>query len=198
MKLSYIYLLMLPITLMGCGLVSEEDAGGQPEFNSPANKHFEQQVVSLIEQLTQGEQFDYQEKAIAFTTLVWMDTLTFESELRTTTLLGHQISSSLKTELVQRGGKIVEHKSAQAISMSKNASYYLTRKLDDLSQDIEVSYVLAGTMLESKGGVEINVEVVDVESHIVVSSARTFISNTYLPELNNAFIKEGKIYRGQL
>ena len=198
MKLSSVCLLILATTLMGCSSSSDEEATVQPVENLHADKHFDQKITDLIEQLTQGKQFNYQQKPIAFTTLVWMDTLTLKSEHRTTTLLGHQISSGLKTELVQQGGKVVEHKSAQAISMSNNASYFLTRKLDDLSQNIEVSYVLAGTMLEIKGGVEINVEVVDIESHIVVSSARTFISNKYLPELNNAFIKEGKIYRGQL
>ena len=198
MKLSTVCLLMLTITLMGCSSSSDQATTVQPVVTLHADKHFDQKISDLIKQLTLGDQFKYQQKPIAFTTLVWMDTLTLKSEHRSTTLLGHQISSGLKTELVQRGGKVVEHKSAQAISMSNNASYFLTRKLDDLSQNIEVSYVLAGTMLEIRGGVEVNVEVVDIESHIVVSSARTFIANKYLPELNNAFIKEGKIYRGQL
>ena len=43
-----------------------------------------------------------------------------------------------------------------------------------------------------------NVEVIDVDTHLVVSSARTIILNEYLPELNRIFLKEGKIYRGQL
>ena len=198
MKLSSICLLMLSTTVMSCGLLSDDVAPVQPKVTVQADKHFDQKLSELIEQLTQVEQFNYQQKPVAFTTLVWMDTLTLANAQRADTMLGHQVSSSLKTELVQRGGKVVEHKSAQAISMSKDASYYLTRNINELSQNIEVSYVLAGTMLEVKGGVEVNVEVIDVESHIVVSTARAFISNEYLPELNNAFLKEGKIYRGQL
>jgi len=198
MKLSSVCLLMLSTTVMSCGSISEEVTPVQPTVTVQADKHFDQKLSELIEQLTQVEQFNYQQKPVAFTTLVWMDTLTLANAQRADTMLGHQVSSSLKTELVQRGGKVVEHKSAQAISMSKDASYYLTRNINELSQNIEVSYVLAGTMLEVKGGVEVNVEVIDVESHIVVSTARAFISNEYLPELNNAFLKEGKIYRGQL
>jgi TolB-like protein len=189
---------MLSTTLMGCELLSEEVVTVKPVVTLQADEHFDHKLSGLIEQLTQIEQFDYQKKSVAFTTLVWMDTLTLKNDERAATMLGHQISSSLKTELVQRGGKVVEHKSAQAISISDNASYYLTRKLNELSQNIEVSYVLAGTMLEMKGGVAVNVEVIDVNSHIVVSSARTFISNEHLPELNRVFLKEGKIYRGQL
>ena len=198
MKLSSVCLLMLSTTLMGCGLLSEEVVTKQPVVTLQADKHFDHKLYDLIEQLTQGKQFNYQQETVAFTTLVWIDTLSLKNDQRADSLLGHQISSSLKTELVQRGGKVVEHKSAQAISMSNNASYYLTRKLSELSQNIEVSYVLAGTMLEMKGGVEINIEVIDVETHVVVSSARTFIANEYLPELNSVFLKEGKIYRGQL
>lgn len=198
MKLFSICLLLLPITLMGCGSVNEKDATTQPKATLQVDEHFNHKVSELVVQLTQNNQFNYQQKSVAITTLVGMDTLTFESEQRTSNMLGHHISSRLKTELVQLGGKVVEHKSAQAISMSDNASYYLTRNLDDLSKNIEVGYVLAGTMLEIKGGIDINVEVIDVDSHIVVSSARTFISNKYLPKLNNTFMKEGKIYRGQL
>ena len=198
MRLSSVCILMLSTTLMGCELLSEKVVTVQPAAILQADEHFDHKLSDLIEQLTQIEQFEYQNKPVAFTTLVWMDTLTLKNDRRAAILLGHQISSGLKTELVQRGGKVVEHKSAQAISMSDSASYYLTRKLDELSQNIEVSYVLAGTMLEMKGGVVINVEIIDVNSHIVVSSARTFISNEHLPELNSVFVKEGKIYRGQL
>ena len=198
MRLSSVCILMLSTTLMGCELLSEKVVTVQPAAILQADEHFDHKLSDLIEQLTQIEQFEYQNKPVAFTTLVWMDTLTLKNDRRAAILLGHQISSGLKTELVQRGGKVVEHKSAQAISMSDSASYYLTRKLDELSQNIEVSYVLAGTMLEMKGGVEVNVEVIDIESHIVVSSARTFISNEYLPELNSVSLKEGKIYREQL
>ncbi|MFT6248793.1 MAG: TolB-like protein [Cognaticolwellia sp.] len=198
MRLSSVCLLMLSTTLMGCELLNEKVVTVQTPASLQADEHFNHKLSDLIEQLTQGKQFDYQKKPVAFTTLVWMDTLTLKSDQRSATLLGHQISSSLKTELVQRGGKVVEHKSAQAISMSDNASYYLTRKLNELSQNIEVSYVLAGTLLEIKGGVAVNVEVIDIDSHIIVSSARTFISNENLPELNNVFLKEGKIYRKRL
>ncbi len=194
MKLSSICLLVLSLTLIGCTLMSETKA----IVTFQGDEGFEDRLSDLTEQLTKAEQFSYQEKPVAFTTLVWMDTLTYKNGQRATALLGHQISSSLKTELVQRGGQVVEHKSGQAISMSKHASYYLTRNLNDLSENIEVSYVLAGTMLEIKGGVEVNIEVIDTDSHLVVSSARTFIPNEYLPELNSVFMKEDKIYRGQL
>lgn len=198
MKFLSVYLLMLPITLIGCESLSEQETTDQSVGIMQDNKYFDDKSSDLIKQLVQVELFDFKNKPVAFTTLVWMNTLTLKNEQRTSSLLGHQISSSLKTELVQLGGKVVEHKSAQAISMSDNASYYLTRQLNALSKDIEVSYVLAGTMLDIKGGVEVNIEVIDVETHSVVSSARTFISNDYLPELNNVFMKEGKIYREQL
>ena len=163
-----------------------------------ANEYFDHKLSTLMEQLTQVEQFYYQQKPVAFTTLVWVDTLTLENAQGAGSLLSHQISANLRTELVQRGGKVVEHKSAQAIALSDNASYYLTRNLNDLTQDIDVKYVLAGTMLEVKGGIEVNIEVVDIDSHIVVSSARTFLLNEYLPESKRVTMKEGKIYRGQL
>lgn len=198
MKFLSVYILMLPIMLMGCESLNEQEVPVQAAENLQGDKYFNDKSSDLIKQLLQVEQFDYKSKPIAFTTIVWMDTLTLKSEKRSSSLLGHQISSSLKTELIQKGGNVVEHKSSQAISMSEDASYYLTRKIKDLSTDIEVSYVLAGTMLDIKGGVEVNIQVIDVESHSVVSSARTFISNDYLPELNNVVVKEGKIYRGQL
>lgn len=198
MKLSLVCLLILSITVVGCGTISEKEIVDETTAPLQADEYFEHKLSTLIEQLTRVEQFYYQQKPVAFTTLVWIETLTLQNNERAYTLLGHQISSSLKTALVQRGGKVVEYKSAQAISMADNASYYLTRRLNELSQDVETSYVLAGTMLEMKGGVEINIEVIEVNSHSVVSSARTFISNKYLPELNSTFLKEGKIYRRQL
>lgn len=198
MKFPLICLLMLSTTVMSCGSFSEKERVEQSPQGISADQHFEHKLSDLIEQLTRVEPFNYQEKSVALTTLVWVETLTLTNSERAYTLLGHQISSSLKTALVQRGGKVVEHKSAQAISMADNASYYLTRKLNELSQQVDVSYVLAGTMLEMKGGVEVNIEVIDVNSHSVVSTARTFINNKYLPGLNSTFVKEGKIYRRQL
>jgi len=198
MKLLSVFLFLLSTSLAGCGLVNDGYFSEQPVLDMRANKHFDQKVFDLIEQLIQVEQFDYKLKSIAFTSLVWEDTLTVKNAQRPGTLLGHQISSSLRVELVQRGGKVVEHKSSQAISMSKNASYYLTRKLSSLSEDIDIDYILAGTMLAIQGGIEVHIEVIDIESHNVVSSARTFISDEFLPELNRVYMKEGKIYRGQL
>lgn len=198
MRLFSIYLLILSTAMVGCSSSSEQAMTEEVIEVESANEHFDRKIFSLIEQLTQVERFYYQQKPVAFTTLVWMDTLESKSDQRASTLLGHQISSSLKTELVQRGGIVVEHKSGKAISMSDNASYYLTRKLDELSKDIEVNYVLAGTLLEVKGGVEVNVEVIDIMSHQVVSSARSYIGNDYLPELKNIYVKDNRIYRGQL
>jgi len=190
MKLLSIFL--FSALLVGCGLINNELISNKTKVDPPFNH-----IVSyLIEQLIRVEQFDYQIKSVAFTTLVWMDSLTVEDSQREDILLGHQISSSLKVELVQRGGKVVEHKSPQTISISKKASYYLTRNLVDLPESINVDYVLVGTMLAIKDGVTVNIEVIDIESHQVVSSANTFISNDLLPELKYIYMKEDKIYRG--
>lgn len=198
MKIFTSSLLLIAIALTGCSSTTSNNRNSETPELMPANEHFDEKLTLVMDQLLSVPRFKYQTNAVAFTTLVWMDTLTYKSEQGAASALGHQISSSLKTEFVQRGGKVVEHKSGQVISMSPDASYYLTRQLKELSDNIDVNYVLAGTMLEIQGGVEINIEVIDVTSHIVVSGARTFISNQYLPERSAVVLKDGKINREQL
>lgn len=195
MKSLSIMLFTSSLMIMGCSNTSDGNNTASSEEVLSVDEHFSHKVSQLISQLTDTERFNYTEESTAFTPMVWTDSLTIHNEKRANVTLAHQISSNLKTELVKRGGKVVEHKSAQAISMTDDASYFLTRNLNELKHDIDVSYILAGTMLEIKSGIEVNVEVIDIDTHLVVSSASTFIDNKYLPELNKVFIQDGKIYR---
>lgn len=160
-------------------------------------KEFENKLALLVDELIAPARFDYKNKPILITTFVWSDTLTYKtSSPRSLQLLGHQVAEGLMTKLVQRGGKVIEHLSAKSISVSKKASYFLTRDTKQLRATAKADYVIAGTVTEVENGAIVNAEVIEISSSQIVSASRQYFASSYLwPDDKMTTIRNGLLYR---
>ena len=104
----------------------------------------------------------------------------------------------MKTELVQYSARVVEHKAAKALSISANASYFLSRDIKELASKTQAEYVIAGTITELDGGAMVNAEVIELSSSEIVGAAREFFptsaawSSKQVSLRNNVLHREGK------
>jgi hypothetical protein len=162
---------------------------GEDTFNS--------KVTGLVEKLTSNNSYDYKTKSTLVTTFVWSDSLTYKDIVHPFKKLGHQLAESIKVKLVQKDAQVLEHKSATFVSMDQNASYFLSRKTDDLNSNIDAHYILAGTFTETMGGAMVYAEIIEFTSGRIVGAGEEFISNAYFGPANIVSSYDGMLYRNE-
>ncbi|GHF00270.1 hypothetical protein GCM10011501_32220 [Thalassotalea profundi] len=156
---------------------------------------FNNKLSSLVKQLLKSELYDHKKKATLMTTFVRADTLTYKKTDHPLQYLGHYLSDGIKTELVHRESKVIEHKSSSAVSISKDASYFLSRNIDELKGIDGAEYIIAGTFVEMENGAMVNVEVIEISTSEVVSAAREFFPNTLFWPAKSVVSRNGMLYR---
>ena len=198
MKLSYLLLALGVINLSACQVfdLAESEVESIEQLFGQPNSKFDIKLSRLVDELTASKKYDHKSKSTLITTFVWSDTLTYKNIDHPLQFLGHQLSAGVKTELVQREFKVVEHKAASSVAIAKNASYFLSRDIKELANKSEAEYVIAGTYTEMEGGAMVNVEIVDVRTSMIVGAARDFFPNSLFWPANKVTTRNGKLHRG--
>lgn len=199
--MKFYFIIFLIFTITGCQMIDEEFLDEKlPIVIADQENTLEMVLSSLVSQLVSQDKFDYKNQAMVVTTFVWADTLTYKNSEFTIMSLGHLLADSIKFELVQRGSKVIEHRSSNSISVSNKASYFLSRDLDELTNNIDISYVIAGTLFEVEKGVMVHAEAIDIHTKEVIGSARSFIPNQLLSSSitpNAIIVRDGQLYRNE-
>lgn len=194
------------VFLTGCNLIEDNffsDDETVAETNSvygmtSHEQLFESNVTGLITQLTANSKFDFKNKPTAVTTFVWSDTLSIKQIEQPKRMFGHLLAESVKHELTAIDGMMIEFRSGSSLSVSPQASHFLSRDLDNLSGNVNVDYVIAGTLLESENGIWVHAEAIDIYTKEITASARQFFSNESISYKKPAvYMRDGKIYRNE-
>ncbi|WDE12087.1 FlgO family outer membrane protein [Thalassomonas haliotis] len=193
MNKFYTVLLVTCIGLMGCQTLDSVTPDSNEEM--PATAIFDNKLSSLITGLLRSEKYDYRNKPTLITTFVWSDTLSYKSQPNAFKFLGHQLAESMKTELVQYSARVVEHKASKAVSISANASYFLSRDVKELASKAQAEYVIAGTITELDGGAMVNAEVIEISSSEIVGAAREFFPTTASWSSNQVSLRNNMLHR---
>lgn len=107
----------------------------------------------------------------------------FDESLRSTTPLGNQFAEALATLLPQYGVDIIEYKLTKNLSIGADGDLALSRQVSDLQDEIGMDYILTGTLVTTRRGVQINSKVVSVSDHRVVASASTLLPHLVLQQI---------------
>lgn len=183
MKFYSILLITGCLGLFGCQSFDSPDPqiALKAVVSDSPEQEFDNKLSALVDDLVASENFDYQNKPILMTTFVWADTLTYKSSsTRQLKMLGHHVSEGVMTKLVQRGGHVIEYLTAKTVSVSKNASYFLTRDIAKIKSTANAHYIIAGTVTEVDNGAIVNVEVIELSTRRIVSASRQYFANDYL------------------
>ncbi|MFP8966529.1 FlgO family outer membrane protein [Pokkaliibacter sp. CJK22405] len=128
-------------------------------------------LVSFMgDQLAVNKDFmNVQDTPIAVTSFVNME------NLDETNKLGMQISEDMIHEMQVRGFKVVDFKTMGAIRVNQRGDFAFSRRLEDLTRQYRINYVLTGTYTGFPEGVMVNARLIDLHSKVVMSTAQAFI-----------------------
>jgi len=129
-----------------------------------------QLVSALSNQLTQNKNFqDIEKSAIAITSFVCLDDFTAKSRL------SNILSENLIHEMQVRGYKVIDFKTMDTIKIDTKGDFLFSRDVTKLRKRLSIDYALTGTYIKYRNGTVVNARIIDLKTHIVLSSAQILI-----------------------
>lgn len=107
----------------------------------------------------------------------------FDDSLQNATPLGNQLAEALVSTLPAFGVQVVDFKRTKAIKVSPRGDFSLSRDVRQLSTQAGMDYVLTGTLVTTRRGVQIHSRVISVHGSQVVASASTLLPNLVLQQI---------------
>lgn len=156
----------LPSEMAAVG-VDMQQYRGQPVFNL-SRKSLSDYVAQFAFKLAGNQQLNGNK--IGVTSFVF-----FDDRLDQTSTVGNQLAEELSTLLPNYGALIVEYKLTREISVSPQGDFSLSRNAKKLSEELGMDYVLTGTMVPTRRGLQIHGRVVSTRNNVVIASATTLI-----------------------
>lgn len=139
-----------------------------------------QLVSALSDQLTQNKNFiNIQDSSIAITSFVCLEN--FQANSR----LSNILSENLIHEMQVRGYKIIDFKTMGNIQINRDGDFLFSRDITKLTKELSVAYALTGTYTRYKDGTVVNARIIDLQTHVVLSSAQIFIPRKVVKRLEN-------------
>ncbi len=155
-----IFLLMI---MLACGLGCAQEQAPPPSTLAP---DFFALGEELARQLVANRRGVEPGGRLIFTTLVNLD------HLRQTSKFGRAMSESLATQLFQHGYGVVElRKTARIVVRDDKGEMVLSRDALNLARQYSANAIVAGTYALTPQTVIVNVKLLDVRSHEVLSVA---------------------------
>jgi TolB-like protein len=107
----------------------------------------------------------------------------FDEQLEQTSAVGNQLAEELSTVLPAYGAKVIEYKLTRQITVGPTGDLSLSRNTRKLRDSQGMDYVLTGTMVPTRRGLQINSRVVSTRDNVVIASASTLIPALVLQQL---------------
>jgi len=137
-------------------------------------------VSSLSSQLTQNKNFvNINDSAIAITSFVCLD------NLKATSRLSNILSESLIHEMQVRGYKVIDFKTMDKIKIDSRGDFLFSRDITKLRNELNIDYALTGTYVKYRKGTVINARIIDLKTHVVLSSAQDLIPTRVVKRISS-------------
>ena len=139
--------------------------------NITLQNSLEATISSLATQIMTNKKLDTT-KPVLITSFVRLD------QFKTTSEFGRVVGESLIDELSNRGFNIIEFRGQMAVSINDKGEYFLSRKPNEIKNEVPSTYIVVGTYSRQNGKVILNARVIDNITGKVISSARsTYVHN---------------------
>ena len=205
MKLQQYLLLLASVSLFGCAQLTSESLvfsepmpekaspQYQPNLDSNSLHHYVEQLAKQLFDTAQNVDLN---KAVAVGTFLPTDYQSGNS-LPKSAGFGLQVQESLMTFATQAGLKVIEFKTMPTIKVGNGIDQMLSRQLDELNTSVDAEYFLAGTYTQQQNSMMVNVRLIEVESHHVVSAATDYIPLNSMWSHSKVTMKANQIYRSE-
>lgn len=107
----------------------------------------------------------------------------FDEQLEQTSAVGNQLAEELSTVLPSYGARVIEYKLTREITVGPTGDLSLSRNTRKLRDSQGMDYVLTGTMVPTRRGLQIHSRVVSTRDNVVIASASTLIPAMVLQQL---------------
>lgn len=107
----------------------------------------------------------------------------FDDSLRATNALGNQFAEAMATLLPEYGVQVIEFKLTRHLAIGPQGDLALSRDIKKLQKNVGMDYLLVGTLVTTRRGVQINSRVVSVAQQQVIASASTLIPHLVLQQI---------------
>ena len=89
----------------------------------------------------------------------------------------------MATTLPQHGVEVIDFKLTRKITVSREGDFALSRDVRQLSEKAGMDYILVGTLVTTRRGVQINSRIVSVKGQQVVAAASTLLPHLVLQQI---------------
>lgn len=107
----------------------------------------------------------------------------FDPTLRQTTAVGNQFAEAMVSLLPQYGVDVIEYKLTRGITVGPSGDLALSRDIRQLQANVGMDYILTGTVVATKRGLQIHSRVVSVGQHKVIAATSTLIPHLVLQQI---------------
>jgi TolB-like protein len=107
----------------------------------------------------------------------------FDESLGRTNALGNQFAETLATLLPEYGVQVIEFKLTRHLAVGPEGDFALSRDIKKLQRHVGMDYLLVGTLITTRRGVQINTRIVSVSQHQVIAAATTLIPHLVLQQI---------------
>ena len=105
------------------------------------------------------------------------------NNLEETDRLGMALAENMMHEMHVRGFGVVDFKTRESIKVRPNGDFVFSRDVQQLRQQYNIHYYLAGTINRNADGAVINARMIQADTGTIVSTAQSFISNRDLQRI---------------
>jgi TolB-like protein len=160
-----------------------------PNYNSASRVS---KIVDFIAlQLSQNKDLeDLEKSAMAITSFVNLE------DFKETNKFGNIIAENLVHDLYVRGFNVIDFKVMPQIEINQKGDYIFSRKPGELAVgNVDIKYLVSGTWSYYSDGITLNVRIIDVISHAIVSSAKAFVNKEDVQDILNSSVNDYKANR---
>lgn len=111
-----------------------------------------------------------------------------DSTLQKTDVLGNQLAELFIGELQQFGISVVDFKTTNTIMVEPTGDYIFSRDTDELASELDMDYVLSGTLIRNEKGVHISARIIALSNRRVTSTASILIPHFIVEELSPRYL----------
>lgn len=149
-------------------------------------KNINYYVRGLMHELVGNMQYVNASTPMAVTSFVFLD-----SDYQYSDLIGRQMAESFMHEVHKFGIPVIDFKTTDYVRVGPGGDFILSKDYLELSGDLPIKYVVAGTMVKHLAGYLVNARIVGIESKAVVASAQGFLPASVINSLISSNLNDG-------
>ncbi len=176
-----ICLLCLCFLVCGCSYLIMPESESMPESQPPSHGGFNDRMKDLADQLNKNAVGNSRFGTYVVTSFTNLDKLNDTNEL------GRLIAENLMHGLQVHKWQILEIRLTKDIELSSDGEFALSREMEKLKEEYNISGIVTGTYSMAEGNITINARVIDASSGLLYSSAQEYVparglSHVFLPK----------------